>query len=75
MTSFHKSYVGLCPTCGKHCYLTKQDAKAIRRRMPHDEHLSVYRCGQYWHLGNLPKPVISGRIDRSKILPPRRRTR
>lgn len=74
MSSHHRAYVGLCPDCGKHCYLTKRDAKAIRKRMAHDAHLSVYRCGPYWHLGNLPKPVIKGTIDRSKILPVRRRT-
>lgn len=34
-----------CPRCGKVRYLT---------RMYPGAHMSVYRCGDFWHVGNLP---------------------
>lgn len=64
-----------CEVCGKRCYPTKRQAKTVRKQMPRGSHLNVYRCGDYWHIGTLPRPVITGRINRSEILPPRRRTR
>lgn len=60
-----------CPTCGKRSWLTRADAKKVARRM-HDTHLNVYRCGDAWHLGHLPAPVIRGDLNRSDITPPHR---
>lgn len=71
---YQRGFAATCPTCGKRCYPNKRQAKTVRKQMPRNTHLNVYRCGEYWHIGTLPKPVIAGTIDRSKILPPRRRT-
>lgn len=47
------THVGYCPTTHKRCYVTKRDARIIRRRMGVPG-LSVFRCTScpYWHLGH-----------------------
>lgn len=58
-----------CPDCGKLRYLTRAEAKRIARRVPKDHRgrLSVYRCGDFWHLGHLPKGVIAGAFTRGDL--------
>lgn len=58
-----------CPTCGKKSWLTRADAKAMARRIPGGRSLSAYRCGNYWHLGHLPRPVATGALTRDDIHP------
>jgi len=47
------THVGTCPTTGKRRFLTKHDARIIRRRMG-EPGLSVFRCEdcELWHLGH-----------------------
>lgn len=68
-----------CPEpCGKVRYLTRRSAKLARRRQvtnarARGSHLAVYQCkvhDQFWHLGTLPAPVVSGDISRDDIRPP-----
>lgn len=56
-----------CSTCGKVCHNTRGQAKQAKKKYPH-KHLSVYRCGDYFHVGNLPKSVIAGEISRDEIV-------
>ena len=59
-----------CPVAGKKSWPTKADAKAMAKRTPRGRKLAAYRCGDHWHLGHLPKPVVEGRIPREQIYPP-----
>lgn len=57
-----------CPTCGKRRFLTKADAKTVARQMKGRRgRLNAYRCGDFWHLGHLPKPVARGRLTRDDL--------
>lgn len=56
-----------CPTCGKRCYKTRAAAKRTRKRRFPGERMSVYLCGDLYHLGHLPSRVISGDKPRSDI--------
>jgi len=56
---------GRCPDCGKVCYSSKAGARKARRAAPHrGEHMSIYRCGEYYHLGHLAPDVIAGIVGR-----------
>lgn len=57
----------VCPRCGKREWPTRKDAKAAARRFFPGERLSVYRCGDVWHLGHLPTAVRRGHITRDEI--------
>jgi len=60
--------VGTCPTCGKRCYLTKRTAvRASRQITTRTGRLHPYRCGDYWHLGHLPRNVVKGAITRRQL--------
>lgn len=43
-----------CPKCGKFRYLTRKGARAARKRTNHSDSMSVYMCGEYWHIGHTP---------------------
>jgi predicted RNA-binding Zn-ribbon protein involved in translation (DUF1610 family) len=58
-----------CPTCGKRRYLTRKEARQASRRWHRGDRLSPYRCGQFWHLGHLPKDIKQLGIDRSVLNP------
>jgi hypothetical protein len=60
-------HVGRCPRCGKRRYTSKRDAKAVIRQLR--DRMNAYRCGEYWHVGHLPKPVIAGDAGRDDIFP------
>lgn len=64
--------VGICPDCGKIRYRSRKHAKAMARRLHPNAHLSPYKCGDYWHFGNLPKAVKAG-TDRRSLRPPKPR--
>lgn len=65
--SAHHGSLGTCEVCGKRCYLTKQAARRARSRRFPGERMSVYRCGDFYHLGHLPGRVIAGDKPRSEI--------
>lgn len=57
-----------CPTCGKVRYLTRDAAKKVARRFRHRKgRLNAYQCGNFWHLGHLPKDVTAGRMSRADL--------
>lgn len=58
-----------CPTCGKRRYLTRKQARQFARKLHPGERLSPYKCGDYWHLGHLPKDITQLGIDRSVLKP------
>jgi hypothetical protein len=61
---------GSCSTCGKLRYLSRAAAKAAIRSFPgKPTHMRAYACGNYWHLGHLPKSVKKGRVPRSMVGP------
>lgn len=56
-----------CSTCGKVCHESRKEAKKVKRLYP-QKHLSVYQCGPWWHVGNLPASVIAGDRTRDQII-------
>lgn len=64
-----------CPTCGKRRYLTRKTARQYARRNHPGDHLSAYKCGDFWHLGHLPDDVTKLGIARSAIRHKKRRNR
>ena len=64
--------VGQCATCGKVSYITRKRAKEVAKTLFPASHLSPYRCGDYWHIGNLPRSVIRG-ADRATLRPAKKR--
>jgi hypothetical protein len=52
--------VASCLTCGKRCYLDRKSAKRQAKARHPGEHLSEYRCGDYWHIGHTPPALIYG---------------
>jgi hypothetical protein len=56
-----------CQLCGKRFYVSKAVAKLDIRRRFRGQHMSVYRCParrDFWHVGNLPRKVVQGKVDR-----------
>lgn len=54
-----------CGECGKVSYLSRAGARKARKAAAHrGEHMSVYRCGDYYHLGHLAPDVIAGIVGR-----------
>lgn len=66
---------GRCPDCGKKRWPSRRAANRAAARLPGGQRLSAYRCGDYWHLGHLPRPVTAGKIGRDALVatrqPPR----
>ena len=60
-------WLGTCATCGKRSYITKDDAKAARRQVKNQGRMAVYRCGNAWHLGHLPRGVVRGDYSRGAL--------
>jgi hypothetical protein len=54
-------------TCGKVSYYTRRGAKRAARETDPHGHTSAYRCGDGWHWGHLPLPVIRGTMSRSDL--------
>lgn len=57
---------GECPACGKRRFTSRKKAKAMARKLSL-RGVNAYPCGDYWHVGHLPKPVVQGVIDRDRI--------
>lgn len=56
-----------CEECGKKRYTTRKGARLARRRT-NGQHMSVYRCGEYWHIGHTPWQIRKGKEARSNTL-------
>lgn len=57
--------IGYCRDCEKLLYQTRKAARKITN--VHHGHKSTYRCPAnpiFWHVGELPSPVIRGHVDR-----------
>lgn len=63
---------GTCPTCGKVAYPTRKRAKEVAKKVYPGYHLSPYQCGDFWHIGNLPRAVVRG-ADRATLRPAKKR--
>jgi hypothetical protein len=55
-----------CPTCGKRRFLTRKAAKASRARLQTSDPITVYRCGEYWHIGHTPWQIRVGQTARQE---------
>lgn len=60
-------FVGTCGECGKRSYPTRDQARKASNAGQPSEHMSAYRCGDYWHVGHLPKAVRTGEVSRAQI--------
>lgn len=58
--------VGTCPDCGKQRFSSRAEAKRIARQY-RSTRLSAYRCGDYWHLGELPPEIRRGTSSRDAV--------
>ena len=56
-----------CSECGKLRYFTRKAAKAARKRTNQGESMSVYRCGEFWHIGHTPWQIREGLQERSNL--------
>ena len=69
-------HAGECPDCGKLRWVTKRMAKTAAQQIVAQKgggRLSAYACGDYWHLGHLPRVVTRGEVSREQIQSPKRR--
>lgn len=57
--------VKTCVHCGKACYPSRKQARARMHVLFPGEHVSAYRCGDYWHAGHMPAWVLTGERDRA----------
>lgn len=55
-----------CPDCGKLRYLNRKAARNGARRAHPGESMSVYRCGEYWHIGHTPTAIKLGYKERAR---------
>ena len=69
------SHIGTCPDCGKARWRTRRQAVQAAQRIYPGQHMSPYQCGDFWHLGHLPRIVRSGDLARDDLVstrqPPR----
>lgn len=56
-----------CPSCGKYRYFNRKAARKAARRTSPGTSLSVYRCGDYWHIGHTPWEIRVGAAQRSNL--------
>ena len=66
MSSERAQAMGYCTLCRKLMY---PDRKTARKKTNnhHSSHKSTYRCPyneMFWHVGELPRMVIEGHVDR-----------
>lgn len=52
-----------CPTCGKRRYRSRKGGRDAIKRLGRAG-MSVYRCGEFWHIGHRPQQVRQGWIER-----------
>lgn len=55
--------------CSKVSWSTRRAARAAKRRLPPDGHLSVYWCAQHhgFHVGHLAPSVVHGLASRAQV--------
>lgn len=72
-----KPFVRYCPDpdCGKKCFETRRDARALAKKLKDRGRLHAYRHGDYWHIGHLPSRVKAGDKTRDQIEPTRKTPR
>lgn len=59
---------GECTSCGKLRFLTKAAAKRAASQLPHRQgRLNAYRCGDFWHIGHLPRAIARGLATRDDL--------
>jgi hypothetical protein len=58
-----KGPVATCRSCGKLCFRTRKEAKTYQRRYLRADHLNVYKCGDYFHLGHMPYLIARGVVS------------
>jgi len=59
-----------CATCAHRGYLTRGDARAVRRRHRGEKGLAVFACPHVdglFHVGHRPDALSSGEIDRDLL--------
>lgn len=65
------AFGGACPACGKLRFASRAAAKRGIRQMRGagrgGGHLNAYRCGEFWHIGNLPPSVAAGEESRADL--------
>lgn len=57
--------MGFCVPCDKLMYPDRKSARRTARE--HASHKNAYRCpvnDMFWHVGELPRMVIEGHVDR-----------
>ncbi|HET6633474.1 MAG TPA: hypothetical protein VFH77_00450 [Streptomyces sp.] len=52
-------WLATCGDCGKRCFETRADAKRSAQQHP-GRRMRAYRCGQFWHIGHVPRRVKAG---------------
>lgn len=58
------AHVATCPVCGKRSYRDRKTAKRAGRIVTGSGSFGVYKCGQYYHWGNLHDRVRRGELSR-----------
>lgn len=71
-TSRKNGILGTCTVCGKQTYASRQTAKRAMKRLYPEDRQSVYRCGDFYHFGHLPRVVRAGRESRADVRERRR---
>lgn len=51
---------GTCPTCGKHKYASRRDAKRAARYLHPQDSMRAYQCGAFYHYGHVPTWMARG---------------
>jgi hypothetical protein len=49
-----------CETCGKVRFRNRKAARARAKKLYPGDHMSTYKCGEYWHIGHIPWAVRRG---------------
>lgn len=52
--------LGTCPDCGKMRHRSRSEAKQAARRQHPGQHLSQFRCGEFWHNGHVHPLRLAG---------------
>lgn len=60
--------IGRCSDCGKLRFENRKATKKyINKRFPGD-HMTIYKCGEYFHFGHTPYGIKRGTTDRRKYV-------
>ena len=56
-----------CAECGKYRYFNRKAARRAARRYHPGDSMSVYRCGDFWHIGHTPWDIKASLAQRSNL--------